>query len=116
MPEGAAAVLGGAEEGVDGNWGTDHNSQVPTYLLQCTATCPLENSLTAYVEGNSYNYGCVWRRCVIHKYSGNPGVHGVSYRGVYMPHRNWIFTPELQWQSRGKRRILQGGRVCPDRG
>jgi tRNA-dihydrouridine synthase len=24
------------------------------------------------------------------------------------PHRNWLFTPELQWQSRGKRRISQG--------
>jgi hypothetical protein len=29
-------------------------------------------------------------------------------RSPLTPRQNWQFTPELQWQSRGQRRILQG--------
>jgi hypothetical protein len=29
-------------------------------------------------------------------------------RSPLIPRQNWQFTPELQWQSRGQRRILQG--------
>ena len=32
------------------------------------------------------------------------------------PRRYGLFTPELQWQSRGKRRILQGGACVPTAG
>jgi hypothetical protein len=46
-------------------------------------------------------------------------MHGVSHRGVCVhttmpPLRYWLFTPELQWQSRGKRRISQGWRGVPE--
>ena len=30
---------------------------------------------------------------------------------VVQPLQCWLFTPESQWQSKGKRRISQGGRV-----
>ena len=43
-------------------------------------------------------------------YTGNPGVYGVSHRGFAPPLRYRPFTPELQWQSRGKYRISQGRR------
>jgi hypothetical protein len=46
-------------------------------------------------------------------YSGNPWANvphreGCLYTRI-QPLQYWLFTPELQWQSRGKRRTSQGG-------
>ena len=37
-----------------------------------------------------------------------------SERFPLTPRRNCLFAPELQWQSRGQRRILQGSTGAPD--
>jgi hypothetical protein len=44
--------------------------------------------------------------------AGTPARHSAAMALRWQPLQNWPLTPELQWQSRGQRRVSQGGGGC----
>jgi hypothetical protein len=77
------------------------------YMRSGEETHPSLSTLhCVYLRRISQGEGCS-RACVDSSSSGS--ISGAGNPNPWIPHQHCLFTPELQRQSRGKRRVLQGG-------
>ena len=85
------------------------SSSIPQPSGRC---CPRTEPETAERAQGRLRYIYVYpfdTGCSPLSHSGNPGVNAyLTGRRACPPLQHWLFTPESQWQSRGKRRISHG--------